>query len=63
MESPPSPSVESVDDREPPSPSPQHKPTAKQPANLAGDIKRLQLKRKEKNKEAPHVMKAISDHA
>jgi hypothetical protein len=59
--SPPSPSVESLD-REPPSPSPQHKPSAKQPATLVGDVVRLQAKRKEKDREAPHVMKAISDH-
>ena len=59
----PSPSPDSLDDdRELPSQSPPHKPTMKQPATIVGDITRLHAKRVEKNKEAPHVMNAISDH-
>jgi hypothetical protein len=60
MESPPSPSekaesiAESADE-----PS---RPSVKHPDNLTGDIARLQSRRQEKDKEAPHVMKAISDH-
>jgi hypothetical protein len=38
------------------------RPSVKQPATITGDIARLQSRRQEKDKEAPHVMKAISDH-
>ena len=57
---PPSPSPESTPP--PPSPSPPRRPTVKAPDTMQGAMHRLQAKRKQKDIEAPHVMKASSDH-
>ena len=57
----PSPSLSPVDEHVVEA-SPPRRPSFAAPATLAGDVDRLQAKRKLKNAEAPHVLKASSDH-